>query len=170
MRIAVVVGNPKPSSRTRVIAERLAGLIDPGADIRVIDLADYADRLFRWPDDELSELTAQVAEHDLLIVATPTFKATYSGLLKAFLDRYPHRGLQGCAAIGLMTIGSDAHQLACDWHLRPLLIELGAMVPTAALPFPMPRFDQLDRVLEEWIAQNQQPLALIGQYAPRPRS
>jgi FMN reductase len=68
-----------------------------------------------------------------VVVASPTYKATYTGLLKAFLDRFPHQGLGGVTAVPLMLGGSPAHTLAIEHGLRPLLVELGASVPTGGL-------------------------------------
>jgi FMN reductase len=74
-----------------------------------------------------------VAASRLLVVASPTYKATYTGLLKAFLDRFPHQGLAGVTAVPLMLGASHAHSLAPEHGLRPVLVELGASVPTRGL-------------------------------------
>jgi NAD(P)H-dependent FMN reductase len=99
--IAVITGNPKPSSRTHSVAVAVSDLLaketGESADRIVIDLADYAPRLFDWSDPELTRLTAEVAAADIAIFASPTYKATYTGLLKAFLDRYPGNGLATCS-------------------------------------------------------------------------
>ncbi len=130
-RVAVVVGNPRPRSRTYdsalVLADRLGG-----ADL-VVDLADHASELFDWGSETVSDLVEQVAGSLVVVVASPTYKATYTGLLKAFLDRFPHQGLGGVTAVPLMLGGSPAHSLAIDHGLRPLLVELGASVPTGGL-------------------------------------
>ena len=101
LQVCVVLGNPKPGSRTLTVAVELARALLGSAEhsFRVIDLADYSDRVFSWPSDEMAELNAVVAESDLVIFGSPTYKATYTGLLKAFLDRYPTNGLQGVVAI-----------------------------------------------------------------------
>ena len=74
-----------------------------------------------------------MAASDVVIVASPTYKATYTGLLKVFLDRFPHQGLGGVTAIPLMLGAADTHALAVEHGLRPLLVELGASVPTRGL-------------------------------------
>lgn len=98
MRIAVVTGNPEPASRTQnvalAVASALAAELTPPAGLRepsvhlVVDLAEHASSLFDWSDAELSQLTAEVAAADIAIFASPTYKAAYTGMLKAFLDRY----------------------------------------------------------------------------------
>lgn len=105
MRIAVVVGNPKAGSRTlRVavaVAQRLRGTPPVGPDPLVIDLADHASELFDIESSTIKILLDSVANSDVVVVASPTYKATYTGLVKAFLDRYPQRrigpdGLHPC--------------------------------------------------------------------------
>ncbi|MDX6741897.1 NAD(P)H-dependent oxidoreductase [Actinocorallia sp. A-T 12471] len=140
MRITVLVGNPKAKSRTRAVAESVAdavadavGAVAEVTERDVVELADYAGRLFDWADADVSALNEHVAGSDFLIVASPTYKATYTGLLKAFLDRYPTDGLAGTVAVPVMTGGSPHHSLAPDTGLRPLLVELAASVPTRSL-------------------------------------
>jgi FMN reductase len=132
-RVAVVVGNPKAGSRTLGaavhVASELAGR-DPDV---VVDLADLGARLLDWSDDVVGGLVAEVGAADLVVVASPTYKATYTGLLKLFLDRFAAgTGLRG-VAVPLMLGAGPAHALAPEHFLRPLLSELGAIVPVPAL-------------------------------------
>jgi FMN reductase len=119
--------------------------------IRVIDLAEYSDQLFTWPSETIDELNRTVAEAGLVIVASPTYKATFTGLLKAFLDRYPSRGLNGVVAIPVMTGADLRHAMGPEVNLRPLLVELGAVVPTQALYFVTDQIERMDDILDEWV-------------------
>jgi len=152
--VTVLVGNPKPTSRTRNLAVKLAGLLVPDTEPTVIDLADHARSIFDWPSAEMDELTKQLAGSDLLVVASPTYKASYSGLLKAFLDRYNAGALAAVQAVPVLTGGDWKHYLAVDTHLRPLLVELGASVPTAGLYFPISDLNRSDEILAEWAHTN----------------
>ncbi|MFC0534093.1 NADPH-dependent FMN reductase [Phytohabitans kaempferiae] len=161
MKISVVVGNPKPQSRTRRIAEVLADAVAEvtgATEHQVFDLADLAASMFQWPSDELDRCTAAVAGSDLVVIASPTFKATYTGLLKAFLDRYPTDGLAGVVAIPVMSGGSPAHSMAPDAYLRPLLVELGASVPTRSLYVTMAQLSELDATVKSWTESNRAAL------------
>jgi len=68
----------------------------------------------------------QVVQSDLVIVSTPIYKASYSGLLKLFLDLLPQEALRGKTVLPLATGGSLAHLLALDYALKPVLSALGA--------------------------------------------
>lgn len=153
-RIAIVVGNPKPASRTLgaavAVADALAGAIGAPADHLVVDLAEHAVSLFDWAAPELSRLTAEVADADLAVFASPTYKASYTGMLKAFLDRYGSNGLAGCVAVPMMTGGWAGHLLAVEVHLRPVLVELGAAVPARGLYITEPEFSDLGTAVDRW--------------------
>ncbi|MBT0767557.1 NAD(P)H-dependent oxidoreductase [Kineosporia sp. J2-2] len=175
MKIAVVVGNPKPASRTLRVAESLAGVIEklvPGeqTEYQVIDLAEHSSRLFEWPEPTLAALNDAVAASDVLVVASPTYKATYTGLLKAFLDRYPSNGLAGVVAVPVMTGAAADHAMATEVNLRPLLVELGATVPSRGLYLVMNRIAELDQITADWGQANAATLvpAITGRLeAPR---
>jgi FMN reductase len=158
MRIAVVTGNPKPASRTHAVALAVADVLaaasgTPSLPPRVVaDLAEHAPRLFDWSDAGLSALTASVAAADVAIFASPTYKAAYTGMLKAFLDRYGNNGLAGTVAVPVMTGGWAGHSLAVEVHLRPVLVELGAVVPARGLYVTEPELGELDAVVAKWAA------------------
>jgi FMN reductase len=156
VRIAVVTGNPKPASRTHNVALAVASTLFPASEPNespshlVVDLAEHASSLFDWSDAELTRLTAEVAAADIAIFASPTYKATYTGMLKAFLDRYGSNGLAGTVAVPVMTGGWPGHLLAVEVHLRPVLVELGATVPARGLYVTEPEFGTLDTAVAKW--------------------
>jgi len=132
-RVAVVVGNPKPQSRTRAAAEWLAAQLTGAAPDLVVDLADVGPALFDWADPQVAELVAQVGAADLVVFACPTYKGTYTGLLKLFLDRFAGgTGLSG-VAIPFMLGAGPGHALAPELTLRPVLTEIGGSVPVRGL-------------------------------------
>ncbi len=163
MRIAIVVGNPAPASRTRALAEAVGeavAAIVGGAEPQVVDLSAHLGTAFDPADPALTALTHDVAASDFVVVASPTYKAAYTGLLKAFLDRYDTLGLAGVVAIPVMTGGSPAHSLAPDVTLRPLLVELGASVPTRSLYFVTSQLPEMAARVAAWADANR--TALLG--------
>ncbi|HBS74997.1 MAG: NADPH-dependent FMN reductase [Microbacterium sp.] len=155
LKVMVVVGNPKPASRTRKVAELLVShLLSPGSyELEVIDLADHVDEIFAWPSEKMSALNTQVAESDLVAFASPTYKATYTGLLKAFLDRYPANGLAGVTAIPVHTGADFTHAMGPTFTLSPLLVELGATVPGRGFYLALSQMDKLDEVVANAAAE-----------------
>jgi FMN reductase len=149
--VAVVVGNPKPRSRTyqaaHLVAERLAGR---PADLS-IDLTDVGAALLDWSDPGVAGLVASVQASELVVVASPTFKASYTGLLKLFLDRFGGGSLAGVTAVPVMLGGHWKHALAVELQLKPVLVEIGATCPTAGLFLPESEFAGSD-TLDSWLA------------------
>ncbi|MCW2840949.1 MAG: NADPH-dependent oxidoreductase [Aeromicrobium sp.] len=129
----VVVGNPKPRSRTWDAAHRVAEGLGASATTS-IDLVDLGSGLLGWGDPAVKDAVARVAASDVVVVASPTFKATYTGLLKLFLDQFAgSTGLDGVVAVPLQLGGGPAHELSPELYLKPVLVELGAIVPAPAL-------------------------------------
>jgi FMN reductase len=87
-----------------------------------------------------------------VITACPVYKASYTGLLKAFLDRYGNNGMAGTVALPVMLGAAPHHALAVETHLRPLLVELGASVPTRGLYLLESQMDELDAVVSGFMA------------------
>jgi hypothetical protein len=79
-----------------------------------------------FDDPAIRRAREQVAAARLVVIATPIYKASYSGLLKTFLDLLPQDALRGKTVLALGTGGSVAHLLALDYALKPVLAALGA--------------------------------------------
>ena len=75
---------------------------------------------------------SEVGGADLVIVACPTFKGTYTGLLKLFLDRFAVDGIRGVAVPMMLGAGAQ-HALAPELSLRPVLTAIGATMPSRGL-------------------------------------
>lgn len=135
-RIVTVVGNPRPASRTHTLARTLASELSRALDAEPpveVDLAELGAAVLDPEDERANAAIAEVLAGEVLVIASPTYKATYSGLLKAFLDRLGTGALAGSAAVPILLGGAPNHRLAVDVHFAPLLYELGARVPVRGL-------------------------------------
>jgi FMN reductase len=161
--VGVVVGNPKPRSRTLAVAEAVAvaaaratGLTE--AERTTIDLADLGPRLFDWSSAEVRGAVDAVRGCMLVVVASPTYKASYAGLLKSFLDWFSTTDLSGVTVVPVMVGAGMQHALAVEVHLRPVLVELGATLPARGLYVTEDQLEALDDVIGAWLAQASGPL------------
>ena len=168
LRIAVVVGNPRPGSRTRRAAEavaiavgRLGRQAGRAVSIDTLELADLASELFDPNSTSADAAVATATSADVLVAASPTYKATYTGLLKAFFDRMGSNALAGIVGVPVMLGGAPIHALAVELHLRPLLVELAATCPTRGLFLIESELDHLDRTVDAWLAAHERPLAAL---------
>jgi FMN reductase len=135
-RIAGLVGNPRAQSRTHRLARTLTREIARAlgsASVTEVDLAPFGPRVLDPSDAAVTAAVEEIVGADVLVVASPTYKAAYSGLLKSFLDRFAAASLAGTAAVPALLGGAADHRLAVDVHLTPLLLELGAAVPARGL-------------------------------------
>lgn len=133
MKAVIVVGNPKPGSRTRKAAELVTERLTGARPATVIELAELGPALLTWDDPQVRTAKETVADADLAIFASPTFKATYTGLLKLFLEQFAAGELYGTTAVALMLGASPHHALAGELTLKPVLSEIGCSCPTPAL-------------------------------------
>ena len=154
--VGLVVGNPKAQSRTLALAESVAtaaadaaGL--DGADRLTVDLAELGPRLFDWSSETVKEAVRGICSCALVVVASPTYKASYTGLLKSFLDWFSTTDLLGVTVVPVMTGAGAHHALAVEVHLRPVLVELGASLPTRGLYVTEDQLEVLDDVVGAWM-------------------
>jgi FMN reductase len=130
MSILLIAGSPSERSRSAALLDsagrRLRAAGQQVSTLAVRDLS--ADALVRadFAHPSVVEATARVAAAHAVVVATPVYKAAYSGALKVFLDLLPQTALRGKTVLPLATGGSPHHMLALDYALRPVLQSLGA--------------------------------------------
>lgn len=135
--IVNIVGSPSADSRTLALTNTVgAGLSRQGFEVRTINIRDLPAEDLLWgraDSPALREAFALVERARGVVVATPVYKAAYTGVLKVFLDLLPQFGLRGKIVLPLATGGTIAHVLALDYALRPVLSSLGAMHVVAGL-------------------------------------
>ena len=150
--VAVVVGNPKPGSRTLDAACRVAEHLTGAPPDAVVDVVTLGAGLLGRGDPVVAEAARTVAGSRLAVVASPTYKGTYTGLLKLFLDQVGTGDLAGVVAVPLMLGGGPAHAPAPELLLKPVLTELGATTPTRGL-YLVDRSWDGPAVLDPWVAK-----------------
>jgi FMN reductase len=128
--ILVLSGSPSATSRTAALAEHLADRLRGHGHVvrgvRVRDLPPAALLHGDAHDPRIADVITALSEADGVIVASPVYKAAYSGVLKTLLDLLPQFALAGKVVLPVVTGGSPAHVLAIDYALRPVLSSLGA--------------------------------------------
>ena len=135
LRVAGISGSPSPVSKSRVLVETALGAFSGGVETTLIDLAALpADALLgRGTAAEVAGAVAAVGRAGIIVVGTPVYRATYSGLLKVFFDLLAPDSLAGKVGVPLVSGQSRGHALAVDHGLRPLFASLGATVIAAGV-------------------------------------
>jgi FMN reductase len=158
--LAVVCGNPKPKSRTLeaalLVGEQLCGA---PPDV-VLDLVELGPSLLVWGDPQVSQAVEAVRRCDVAIFASPTYKGTYTGLLKLFLDQFPADALASTTAFPLMLGAAMGHAMAPDLLLKPVLVELGASCPVRGLYLLETDYTSA-AIIDPWVERTRPFLAVI---------
>ena len=98
-------------------------------------MAELGPALLGWGDPAVEAAKQVVRDADLVVFASPTYKATYTGLLKLFLDQFGAGELHGTTAVALMLGAGPQHALAGEYTLKPVLSEIGcSLSDPGALP------------------------------------
>ncbi|WP_349742434.1 NADPH-dependent FMN reductase [Roseateles cavernae] len=130
MSLLLIAASPSARSRSGALlgaaAERLQHLGLTPQTLRLRELPAQALLHADFKNEAIQQAQQAVAEARVIVLATPIYKAAYSGLLKVFLDLLPQDGLKGKAVWSLASGGSLAHLLALDYALLPVLTALGA--------------------------------------------
>lgn len=128
--VLTITGSPAATSRSALLAQTVAQqLARDGYAVRSLHVRDLPAEALLQADFShagIVDAVRQLASANAVVIATPIYKAAYSGVLKAFLDLLPQTSLQGKIVLPLATGGSPAHLLAVDYALRPVLHALGA--------------------------------------------
>lgn len=169
--VVVVAGNPKPGSRTLTAAAALASAVAdllPVSSTTVIDLAEIgAGLLTPWSlSDEAATAVAAVRAAEVLVLATPTYKASFTGLLKLLLDTLPAGCLSHTVVLPLTVSASPAHQYLADLQLRPVLGELGAVLPVPSFLLAESDIPELAELVAAYVSDHAAVLtAVLGALA-----
>lgn len=130
LKIVGLSGGLSSPSRTLALVQLALARIAAGAaaaglatTTQLIDIAalDGIGALRSRPAPEDVEAAFQAVEGaDFLVVGSPVYKGSYSGLFKHFVDFLDYRGLIGLPVALLATGGSERHALVIEHQLRPL--------------------------------------------------
>jgi FMN reductase len=140
MKLVVVSAGLSVPSSTRLLGDRLAAAVvgqDASVEVQVVELRDLAVEIAHhltngFPGRGLAAALDAVAGADGLVVVTPVFSASYSGLFKSFFDVLDRDALAGKPVLVAATGGSARHSLVLEHAMRPLFAYLRAVVvPTA---------------------------------------
>ena len=142
--VAVVTAGLSQPSSSRLLADRLAAATEQGlgarghdAVVELFELREHAHAITNtlltgFPGEELRQVVDSVRGADALIVVSPIFNASYSGLFKSFFDVLEAGSLDAKPVLIGATGGTARHSLALEFAMRPLFAYARANVtPTA---------------------------------------
>ncbi|HEX7307805.1 NAD(P)H-dependent oxidoreductase [Lentzea sp.] len=128
--LLIISGAPSHSAPTGVVVAHVADVLRASGhhvtllDVRALPTLSLLTEDLR--DPEIGAAVSAVLSADGVVVASPVYRAAYSGLVKALLDLLPKKALRGRAVLPLATGGSQGFLVAMDYALHPLLAAKGA--------------------------------------------
>ncbi|MGG1514371.1 NADPH-dependent FMN reductase [Paenibacillus oryzisoli] len=129
-KIVIISGSPTPTSRIHGVIEiARSAFVQAGLEVDWIKVRDIPaeDLMYaNFGSEAIVNANSIVASADAVLVATPVYKASYTGVLKAFLDLLPQKGLERKVVLPIAVGGTQSHLLAIDYALKPVLSALGA--------------------------------------------
>lgn len=124
-KIVIISGSPRENSRSEYILKYLGTLLEKeGVDISYISIKDIPQEdLFEGGYDRpaIQQVVQQVEEAQGIIIGSPVYKASYTGVLKALIDLFPQDAFEDKVVLPIMTGGSNGHLLAIEYMLKPLI-------------------------------------------------
>lgn len=130
MLVVTLGGSPSQRSRSGVLLDHAKRWLNQqGVEVVSYQVRDFpAEDLLhaRFDSPKIIDLLQQIENADGLVIATPVYKASFSGALKTVLDLLPERALSHKVVLPIATGGSIAHMLAVDYALKPVLSALKA--------------------------------------------
>lgn len=128
--IVFINGAPNSSSRLNGLLQFAVSFLEKEKishgiiDVHKLPSEDLLSANYASP--VIKEANARLQEAAGVIVLTPVYKASYSDILKTYLDLIPQKGLENKIILPLVIGGSAAHLLAIEYALKPVLSVLGA--------------------------------------------
>jgi len=128
--IVSIAGSPSHPSRTSAVLNYAKSILEAeGLQVDAIAVRDLPaeDLLFaNFDSPALEKAKALVEQASGVIIATPIYKASYTGVLKAFLDLLSPGAFSGKIILPIATGGTLGHLLAIDYAIKPVIATLGA--------------------------------------------
>lgn len=128
--VMILSGSPSQTSRLAGLLRSVqAALVGEGYDVDWVNVRDLPaeDLVYARADSrEIMATRARLERAEAVVVGTPVYKASYTGLLKAYLDLLPEKSLSGKVVLPIAIAGTTAHLLALEYALKPVLSVLGA--------------------------------------------
>ncbi|WP_332628936.1 NADPH-dependent FMN reductase [Halalkalibacter flavus] len=129
-KIVIISGGPSKTTRLKGIIDYAQSVLsEQGMDVEelhVIDIPAEDLILAKYNSEAILATNKKVEEADAVIVASQVYKASFTGILKTYLDLLPQKGLENKIVLPLMLGGTISHLLAIDYSLKPVLASLGA--------------------------------------------
>ncbi|MGJ7909971.1 NADPH-dependent FMN reductase [Neobacillus sp. LXY-1] len=129
-KITIISGSPSEQTRLNGVLDEVTkyfheAKIQPEI-IHVRNLPSKDLIQGKFDSEEIVRANNKVEDSNTIVILTPVYKASFSGVLKTYLDLLPQNGLEGKTVLPIAVGGTFGHLLMIDYALKPVLAALGA--------------------------------------------
>jgi FMN reductase len=129
-KIVAIAGSPSTTSRSSAVLDYAKAVLEANnAEVHSVTVRDVpAEDLVagNFESVALKQIQLVIEQADAVVVGTPVYKATYTGVLKSLLDLMPQYALKNKIVLPIATGGTIAHLLSLDYAIKPLFSVMGA--------------------------------------------
>lgn len=126
VKVVIINGTNDSTSRVTAVQQYIEQRVDNTSVIEVHKLPAEALIKADYANEAILAANGLVEQAEVVVVLTPVYKASYTGILKTYLDLLPQKGLQEKTILPIAVGGSVHHLLAIEYALKPVLSVLGA--------------------------------------------
>jgi FMN reductase len=129
-KVTVISGSPSEQTRLNGVLDYVekhfkeARLIPEVIHIRNLPAEDLIRANFN--SKEIVEANKKIEDSEVIVIVTPVYKASFTGVLKTYLDLLPQNSLENKTILPIALGGTFGHMLMIDYALKPVLAALGA--------------------------------------------
>jgi FMN reductase len=156
MKLVGISGALAGSKTAIAVKETLsmANRHDQNLDTIMIDLKDFDVEFVKgYPLEKYNEDTQNVVRTilsaDMLVIGTPIYQASISGVLKNLFDHIPQEAFNGKVVGMVATAGSEKHYLVPEYHLKPIIAFLKGTLPARNVFVHNSCFDNSNKITNE---------------------
>lgn len=129
-KVTIISGSPSEYTRLNgVLHDVIHHFHEVGITPEIINVRNLPSEdliQVKFSSEEIIKANKKVEDSNIIVILTPVFKASYSGVLKTYLDLLPQNGLEGKTILPIAVGGTFGHLLMIDYSLKPVLAALGA--------------------------------------------
>lgn len=129
-KITIISGSPSEHTRLNGVLDEVVrhlegiNIIPDIIHVRNLPAEDLIQAKFN--SEEIVRANKKVEDSNIIVILTPVYKASFTGVLKTYLDLLPQNGLEGKTVLPIAIGGTFGHLLMLDYALKPVLCALGA--------------------------------------------
>jgi FMN reductase len=128
--VVIISGSPSQVSRSSAVADFVGKLLKKKGNqfhhIKVCDLPAEDLVYAKFDSPAIQQAKTLIANADAVVVVSPVYKASYTGIFKTFFDLLPEKALSNKTILPIANGGTVAHLLSLEYAFKPLFSVLGA--------------------------------------------